>query len=1218
MTRTIKKALSVVLSVVMLTVAVPFGSTVAADTDSMAYEVTAVNGVAVTSNTAIKAGDNVTVVLKLTNYQTIYSWNTGIEFNTDVLTLSSCTFADFWNRAECLNFSEAQDGYHQIGAVSNIGLAPVDDADRIKNNPSTVVATLVFEVSANAPSGSYALSASQVSETYVSVIENGTGTTVNIPVTGCSINISVNKSALKSALDTAKARDLSAYTSDSVAAYNSAVAEGQRVYDNAAATDTEVAKAVETVNNAVNLLVAKASAVEKEMLLRAIQSAQKIIDNVQPGYYTDESMDAARTEIAKAQAVYNNADATSADVIKAYDYVDTDNINAILVVSTFTVVFKDAEGRTISTQTVSFGESATPPATTPTKPSDNTYNYTFTNWDVSFDSVKRDLVVNPVFSATYVNYAIEFVNYDGVSISGPTNYHYGDTVVVPADPERASDSTYNYTFAGWTPAVDKVTKSVTYTATYNSSFIDYTVTFENYDGTVISQNTYHYGDTVTLPADPTRPSDSTYSYTFSGWSPDVSPVNGNVTYTAQFSRSKVKYTVEFVNYDGSVISSGEYEYGAVVSVPANPSRPADKTYTYTFKGWDKAVVSVTSDAKYTAQYNAEFVNYTVTFYDEDGKTVLSQKTDYHYGDTVNEPKTPTKPADESHTYTFAGWTPTVTDVTGDASYVATYTTGAVLYTVTFINEDGTLISSKQYNYGDTVEQPVAPEKATDKTYTYEFAGWDNTVTTVKGNATYTATYTATYIDYTVKFADENGDILSEKTYHYGDTVKQPETPAKAADNTYTYEFAGWDKTVTAVEGDVTYTATYTSTYIDYTVKFVNENGDVLSEKTYHYGDTAEQPATPTKAADNTYTYQFAGWDKAVTAVDGDVTYTATYDKTFIEYTVTFKNYDDSVLSEKTYHYGDTVTVPSNPEKPTDDTYYYEFAGWSPEVTTVSGNVVYVATYDKFFNTANYSEVNALVEQANALVQGDYTSVSFARVTNAVNAVVYDLKLNEQSRVDAMADDIQTAIDKLVSTKEYDKMLETCLAVNNDNNAYTADSFAQFKSAMAGIDTAKNFNTESATQADVDSALNALNDAYALLKASYVAISGVEKYELDNTAIVLGSNVKLSASKLVADDGGAGLASLRYIDKNGNEMASSKVIGTGCKVQLIYNGEVSQEYTIIVYGDITGDGQVTVADIMKAKAMSASTQNFTQAQIAAASCGTGAVSVDAVTELAKRV
>ena len=62
-----------------------------------------------------------------------------------------------------------------------------------------------------------------------------------------------------------------------------------------------------------------------------------------------------------------------------------------------------------------------------------------------------------------------------------------------------------------------------------------------------------------------------------------------------------------------------------------------------------------------------------------------------------------------------------------------------------------------------------------------------------------------------------------------------------------------------------------------TVKFLNDDGSVISENTYYYGETVLIPADPVKPADQIYTYEFAGWDKEISAVCRDqVTYTATY------------------------------------------------------------------------------------------------------------------------------------------------------------------------------------------------------------------------------------------------------------------------------------------------------------------------------------------------------
>ena len=305
-----------------------------------------------------------------------------------------------------------------------------------------------------------------------------------------------------------------------------------------------------------------------------------------------------------------------------------------------------------------------------------------------------------------------------------------------------------------------------------------------------------------------------------------------------------EYRVAFLNWDGSVVSAMYYPYGATVQIPPAPTRPNDEHYTYTFSGWDKQIVRVTEDVVYTAVYSAKLKEgwYTEAgnrYYYEDGERVTNDwRWDGNYCCYLTGDGTPAREQWiqydngwyyldangyrleacwlhlDGKTYYLDGAGCRVTGsflINGEMYYFGN--DGALLnrYTVTFRDWDGTILRSEEYSEGDTVWAPPDPHRAADNTYTYTFSGWDKEITTVTGNAVYTATYKATWIDYTVTFKNEDGSTLATGSYHYGDLVNIPADPTKADDATYTYTFASWDKEITSVTGDATYTATYTKT-----------------------------------------------------------------------------------------------------------------------------------------------------------------------------------------------------------------------------------------------------------------------------------------------------------------------------------------------------------------------------------------------------------------------
>lgn len=78
------------------------------------------------------------------------------------------------------------------------------------------------------------------------------------------------------------------------------------------------------------------------------------------------------------------------------------------------------------------------------------------------------------------------------------------------------------------------------------TFKQYTVEFKNYDGTVLQSGLLFEGDTPEYSGEkPVREATAQYTYTFNGWSPVISAVSGDTTYTAQFTSEINKYTVSF-------------------------------------------------------------------------------------------------------------------------------------------------------------------------------------------------------------------------------------------------------------------------------------------------------------------------------------------------------------------------------------------------------------------------------------------------------------------------------------------------------------------------------------------------------------------------------------------------------------------------------------------------------------------------------------------------
>lgn len=133
----------------------------------------------------------------------------------------------------------------------------------------------------------------------------------------------------------------------------------------------------------------------------------------------------------------------------------------------------------------------------------------------------------------------------------------------------------------------------------------YALTFCNYDGTELWRDSVEQGQQVVYRgATPTRAATQQYTYTFKGWNPSLpDSVQTDCRFVAQYDSALVKYLVQFLNHDATLLQSAMVEYGATpIYTGIAPTRPMMGGYSYRFAGWNPDIHEVDGDISYTAKY----------------------------------------------------------------------------------------------------------------------------------------------------------------------------------------------------------------------------------------------------------------------------------------------------------------------------------------------------------------------------------------------------------------------------------------------------------------------------------------------------------------------------------------------------------------------------------------------------------------------------------------
>lgn len=211
--------------------------------------------------------------------------------------------------------------------------------------------------------------------------------------------------------------------------------------------------------------------------------------------------------------------------------------------------------------------------------------------------------------------------------------------------------------------------------------------------------------------------------------------------------------------------------------------------------------------------------------------------------------------------------------------------------------------------GNGVEAPSMEEVLEEKEHhRIVFKGWDQDLSVVKENLVVCPIYEEVPKEYLVMYFHENGKILGTETVAYDQDAKAAFHPEKKETEEFLYHFAGWNCDLTHVQKDCMAKAVFEAERKQFLVRFFHENGNLMKEEMVYYKESAHAPEHVIKEQDAIYRYHFAGWNGNFSSVEHNVDIHAVFKEEYIDYSIRFYE-EDTLLEEKTYHYGDEIIYP---------------------------------------------------------------------------------------------------------------------------------------------------------------------------------------------------------------------------------------------------------------------------------------------------------------------
>ena len=219
-----------------------------------------------------------------------------------------------------------------------------------------------------------------------------------------------------------------------------------------------------------------------------------------------------------------------------------DTVYVKWAINKYTVTFMDGEKVLETFTNVRHGDTVTAPEVS------EKYGKTFIGWDKKFDNVTSDLTINAVYDID--TFTVTFK--DGEKVLETQTVEYEAAATAP-DTARLSPPEGMH-FKEWDKDFSKVTEDIEVSAVYERNV--YTVTFKNGETTIKVVEVKH-GDPATPPNVFDTPTEK-----FVGWDKSFDNVTSDLIVNAKFETKK--FTLTFINFDGTTVYTAEVEYGASI------------------------------------------------------------------------------------------------------------------------------------------------------------------------------------------------------------------------------------------------------------------------------------------------------------------------------------------------------------------------------------------------------------------------------------------------------------------------------------------------------------------------------------------------------------------------------------------------------------------------------------------------------------------------------